>query len=184
MRHLAFPPPPTQVVRDFIGEFVVALEQAETPAETQAALSSHRERQRLWLSRKRGAGKASPLAPWRPPKRPRLVACKVLEAVDHQLRTAGLQRGLAHFLPHPPLSWGGWPCLSLALDQDSANMAAFHWAAYSANLNLDDQWDHGHGAWNDCKLAAKSTGLFSVLMSVLFVFNLVHGPWESPDGRI
>lgn len=45
--------PPTQVVRDFTGEFAVAFEQAETPAETQAALSSHRERQRLWLRRKR-----------------------------------------------------------------------------------------------------------------------------------
>lgn len=73
--------------------------------------------------------------------------------------------------------WHEWPTLSVCWDQESVNLTSAHFLQYKVGACADIVYDAAHGAWNDIKGAARECALFPMLMSLMLVWNLPHGPW-------
>eukprot|EP00971_Amphidinium_carterae_P339293 6476994-Amphidinium_carterae.1 len=86
---------------------------------------------------------------------------------------------LERFLPLPVVHPSRWPSLSLALDQGSDGMAAFHYMAHGLGLNVSLFCDPSHqwqrdviGAWTACSWQ-------KWVRLMVIPFNLLHGPYHA-----
>lgn len=106
-------------------------------------------------------------------------------AVDNQLKLC-TGRGLLYFQQPGRVQdrqdFSTWPLASVSPDLGSDQLAASNFWQNSLNLNLDLFPDPGHGAWNDVKLAIKSTKNWVMLNMIMIAFNCQHGPFNE-DAR-
>ena len=169
---------PPQVCKDHNGELTAAKEDAKTPEEEKQAYEDSRARQRAFLRRrlalrggKRGAKKS-----WRPPKRHGRASRKVVETIDFQLETGGINKGLSQCIDvdWDTAHWSKWPLGGISLDQESSNLRAGNHLQYDKENkgHFDIDHDPAHGAWNDCQGAADDAGVLATMMVMLLIWNL------------
>lgn len=161
-----------------MGETAIAQELVADPSGVQAAQTQCRKRQRAWLLKScEVAGSSRKRFSWRPAKRFRTGAFKNLTALDHQMKIVGLP-GLTHFCtPQTSQHWASWPLLSLNFDQESVNVCSAHYIQYHLRGHVDIVYDMSHSAWNSVKAAVRASGYMGLMLSMLLVFNIPHGPW-------
>ncbi len=78
--------------------------------------------------------------------------------MEYQLQQIG-HPGLVHYVKDlDKLPWSQWPLATVNWGQESMQVSSAHWLHYDQKANLDIVSDNSHGAWNDCKNSAKSSG--------------------------
>ena len=84
-------------MRDCVGEVRASLVAAATADEATEGRSQHRARHRAWLGRHSTGERGGRRKAWRPRKRRRAAAARLLHYVDRQTRTVGVP-GLKRFV--------------------------------------------------------------------------------------
>eukprot|EP00971_Amphidinium_carterae_P023864 470641-Amphidinium_carterae.1 len=122
------------------------------PSAAQAALDGFADMQKVWLGSRSSTEKGQ-----QKPDVPRKKAFAVLASVSHMCELFIGDDMVTKFRPLPPVHPSRWPSLSLALDQGSDGMSAFHYMANKLGLNVSLFCDPSHqwqrdiiGAWTSC----------------------------------
>ena len=115
------------------------------------------------------------------PKAPQLYRKKAYEwflASNHALEVM-CARGWKSFVVAEDSTSepSSWPCVTCALDQGSDGWSAVHFLQH-CRVNILIVHDASHRVWNDCQLALKASGCWSLCLVGLVLLNLDHGPWE------
>lgn len=136
---------------------------------------NQRKRELAWVARAEGIEGS-----WRPRKRQRRDAWRLLCMMDNQLKFLGtsLQRFKAPSDEASRGPWHTWPILSWCFDQGSPEMSATAFLEYSMKANFDLFCDPEHGSWRDAQLAIKRSGHFVHHQLYLAALNVPHGPWS------
>ena len=82
-------------------------------------------------------------------------------------------------VPRDPAKWGNplaWPSATVTIDQGSDGWSACFFLA-SLYLNVVILFDMSHRTWNDVQLAIQDCGWWYILLLLVAIQNLDHGPW-------
>ena len=73
-------------------------------------------------------------------------------------------------------NWRKWPRLTSVQDQGPDMVSMIHCAQYFLQLNIIEWWDWSHGCQNDVKGPLQSLELWPLMILMLVVSNVGHGP--------
>ena len=82
-------------------------------------------------------------------------------------------------VPRDPKEWGdplSWPSATLTIDQGGDGWSAGFFLA-SLFLNIIIFPDMSHRVWNDVQLSIQDCGWWYILLLLVAIQNLDHGPW-------
>ena len=119
---------------------------------------------------------------WRPRQFHRASVEHYVARIDNQVGTSTWWPGLKHIRYREgsgtwsKANWRRWPCLGHVADQGGDGVSAVHAMLYLMSLNLFALWDPSHGAQRDLKDAFSDVGLWPLVLLLLVVVNLGHGP--------
>ena len=148
-----------------------------------AAVSAINKRHGDWL----GTGDSGPQAKrrklgWRLRKKYPVSVLKWILRVHNQLRLSTAFGGLLAIQYAPSLSiwapsnWRRWPGLASVQDQGTDGTSAIRALKYFKQCNIWEWWDFSHGACMDLKLGLQAVGLWPLVLLLMVVHNLGHGP--------
>ena len=152
-----------------------------TAAETKVAMHMTNKRHLSWLSRNiaKGGGVA-----WRPKNFYRRGTVKWLIEVDNIRRSCTADGGLAFFVRDPVsptwalANWRLWPTLTALLDQGPKCISGTCALQYkeSVRSNWSVIYEFSHGCNNDFNLTMKELDKFALMLILLIILNISHGP--------
>lgn len=73
-----------------------------------------------------------------------------------------------------------WPHLAIACDQGADNVCALSYLQFASGVNVTEQYDPSHGAWNDARAAMREVGLWPHMILQICAMNALYGSRFSP----
>ena len=137
-------------------------------------------RHNLWTGRRSAITKCR--EGWRKQRRHRGSVEAYIARIDNQVGTSTWWPGLSHiqFDATKPAwhssNWRKWPSLSHVADQGPDGVSAHHCMLGKLNLNLFPLWGPSHGCCRDLKDSYSDIGLWPLVILIMVVMNLGHGP--------
>ena len=71
-----------------------------------------------------------------------------------------------------------WRFLTIAIDQGSDGWCAVFYLCYVLQACIVFAFDPSHRSWNDTAGSLKDAGLHGVILLLIIIMNMDHGPWK------